>query len=263
MTSRGPVKASLLWAAALLCLGGTLAAQSVEEQALVTDRPDFTESAETIAPGRVQLETGYTFADEEGDAETHSWGELLVRIGVSRIVELRLGFNSYLQATRPGEDPSGVEDSSVGVKIKLQEIREGSGRPQVALLLGTTLPTGSSEYRESHLQPGAALALGWALSPRTGLGVNLNYAYLSEEGEQFSEFAGSLALGYALRHRLGGYIEYFGFKPQSDGGPDTHFLDGGFTWLLSNNAQLDARAGVGLNSAAADYFVGAGAAWRW
>ncbi|MGB6361714.1 MAG: transporter, partial [Thermoanaerobaculia bacterium] len=88
-------------------------------------------------------------------------------------------------------------------------------------------------------------------------------AYLSEEGEQFSELAGSVAIGYGLSKRLGGYLEYFGFNSPSRSGPDSHFLDGGFTWLLSNNAQLDARAGVGLNSAAADFFVGVGAAWRW
>lgn len=257
------MKASILWAAALLCLTGPLTAQPIEEGPLVTDRPDFTESADTIAPGRVQLETGYTFTDEERDTETHAWGEVLVRIGLSRSVELRLGLNSYLQTSRPGEDLSGLEDSSVGVKIKLQDSRPGSARPQVALILGAALPTGSSEYRASHAQPGSALALGWGLSPRLGLGANVNYAYLSEEGEQFGELAGSLALGYALSHRVGGYIEYFGFNPQSRGGPDTHFLNGGFTWLLTSNAQLDARAGIGLNSAAADYFVGVGAAWRW
>ncbi|MGB5815130.1 MAG: transporter [Thermoanaerobaculia bacterium] len=257
------MKASFLAVAVLVCLTGPLVAQSVQEEPLVTDRPDFTESAETIAPGRVQLETGYTMIDEGEDTETEAWGEVLVRIGVSQRVELRLGLNSYLQTTRPGEDLSGFQDSSVGVKIKLRDTIEGSARPQVALLLGTTLPTGSSEYREPHARPGSALALAWCLSSRIGLGANLNYAYLSEEGEQFSELAGSVAIGYGLSKRLGGYLEYFGFNSPSRSGPDSHFLDGGFTWLLSNNAQLDARAGVGLNSAAADFFVGVGAAWRW
>jgi hypothetical protein len=257
------MKVAFLAVAALVCLPGPLASQAVEEEPLITDRPDFTESAETMAPGRVQLETGFTRIDEGGDTATDAWGEVLVRIGLSQRVELRLGLNSYLQTTRPGEDLSGLQDSSIGVKIKLRDTIEGSARPQVALLVGTTLPTGSTEYREPHAHPGTALALAWSLSPRFGLGVNLDYAYLSEEGEQFGELAASVAIGYALSKRLGGYLEYFGFDPQSGGRPGTHFLDGGFTWLLSNNAQLDARAGVGLNSAAADYFVGLGAAWRW
>ena len=38
--------------------------------------------------------------------------------------------------------------------------------------------------------------------------------------------------------------------------------DGGFTFLVNNNFQLDVRAGVGLNEAADDYFVGTGFAVR-
>jgi hypothetical protein len=39
-------------------------------------------------------------------------------------------------------------------------------------------------------------------------------------------------------------------------------MDGGFTWLVSDNLQLDISAGAGLNHAAPDFFISAGAAWR-
>ena len=56
------------------------------QQPLISDRPDFTESAATITPGRVQMEAGYTFARLE-EVEGHAIGEILARIGVLSGVE--------------------------------------------------------------------------------------------------------------------------------------------------------------------------------
>lgn len=95
------------------------------------------------------------------------------------------------------------------------------------------------------------------------MGSNLNYAYLSEEGDRFHQFSGSLALGYKLTEKWGTYIEYFGFVPASKDGPNKSFFDGGFTYLVNDDLQLDARAGIGaFNGESPDYFVGIGMSWR-
>jgi hypothetical protein len=71
-------------------------------------------------------------------------------------------------------------------------------------------------------------------------------------------------LGYKLTEKWGAYIEYFGFVPASDDGPNASFFDGGFTYLVTNDLQLDARAGVGVfNADSPDYFTGVGVSWRW
>jgi hypothetical protein len=60
------------------------------------------------------------------------------------------------------------------------------------------------------------------------------------------------------------YIEYFGiFTEGRDSDLPQNYVDGGFTWLLTNNFQLDWRAGVGLNDSADNFFTGAGLAWRY
>lgn len=46
------------------------------------------------------------------------------------------------------------------------------------------------------------------------------------------------------------------------GAPDPVSLDGGLTFGIRDNVQLDISAGVGLNRAADDWFVGAGVAIR-
>ena len=62
--------------------------------------------------------------------------------------------------------------------------------------------------------------------------------------------------------RLGGFVEYFG-GVKTRGEDDEHSVDGGFTWLVNDDLQLDLSAGVGLNHAAPDFFVSAGFAWRY
>ncbi len=232
-----------------------------DEDPLITDRPDFTESAVTVTRGRTQIEAGYTFT-ETGDFEEQAIGELLVRIGWTEILELRLGINSWVQVDGPGVDVSGNEDVSIGCKIRLSDpLPPGSKLPQVAVLLATTLPTGSDEFSVADPQPSAVLALAWDLSERTSIGSNVGYARVGETGSRFGELSASLALGHTLSERLGGYVELYAFTRQ-EGQGDDQFVNAGFTWALSPDSQLDFRAGTGLDSDSADFFVGAGAAWR-
>ena len=53
---------------------------------------------------------------------------------------------------------------------------------------------------------------------------------------------------------MGCYFEYFGLYPHSGNATQPqHYFDGGVTYLVTNNIQLDVRAGTGLNHAADDY----------
>lgn len=105
----------LFVAAGALLIGGAAAAQ--EPAPLVTDRPDFTESTETVPAGRVQFEGGYTPL-RSGGVDEHAIGEVLLRLGVSGRTELRLGLNSFLVARVPGEPTStGLEGASLGANM--------------------------------------------------------------------------------------------------------------------------------------------------
>jgi len=247
-----PILAALVAAFALTGYAGA------QEEPLVGDRPDFTESAQTIAPRRVQVEAGTTYV--EGDeSETLSLGELLVRVGLHELVELRVGLNSYVDVNvAGGPDSSGLVDSTLGVKIALGELLGWT----TATLIGTTLPTGDSLFGDSSWRPSAVFVAERDLSCSTSLGTNFGYVYNRADGERFDEWAGSAALGFTLTESIGSFVEVFGFVPMDGGGPETYFFDAGLTKSLSPNLQLDLRAGVGLNSAADDWFTGAGLIWR-
>lgn len=230
---------------------------------IITDRPDFTESTETVPAGMVQVEGGYTLAAGGAD-RVHSIGELLVRVGVGSRSELRFDASSYTIASSDGETTRGFEDLGIGAKVKLVEEAEhpGSVRPALSLLLGTSLPTGARAYRERTLQPEIKLAAGWGLSERLSLGANLNHAWLSEGGRRFGQQSASASFGYSLSEKVGSYFEGFAFSPESPSGPTAKYVNGGLTYQVHDGLQLDARGGARVGAASQDYFVGVGLAWR-
>lgn len=247
---------------AVALAAGPAVAQEGGDEPLVTDRPDFTESADTVAPGRFQLEGGVTFAEAD-DVEERSYGELLGRLGLLDWLELRLGVPSYVEVEAPGGfDASGWEDASLGVKAKLAP--GGGARPAAALIVATTLPTGSGELGGGDaLQPEAVLSLAWDLAPDLGLGTNLGWAYPKDGGDRFHQLFASGALGWSATERLGLFAELFGFSEEEPDGDATLYADGGATWALSPDAQLDVRVGTGLSGTETDWFAGVGFAVRW
>lgn len=241
-------------------------AASQEAESLVTDRPDFTESASVPGGGRIQVEGGWTV---EGDDEVraHSLGEVLIRIGVGERFEARIEPLTWISIdgdeTVDADDADGLDDAGIGFKAMLFDARP-PGVPAAAILLGTTIPTGDEEVGEEGWQPEARLALGWDLSELWSLGANLGWGRPEEDGERFDQALGSVALGRSLGERVGAFLELYGLAPAgAEGNDDAAYLDGGFTLAFGPDAQLDARAGAGLTDAAADWFFGLGFARRW
>lgn len=257
-----------LWLSCFLgCTGilcGAESARSQESEPLVTDRPDFTESASVPGGGRVQVEGGWT-VEEAGDVGEHSLGEILVRIGIGERFEARIEPATWISVDGGdgGDDVAGLDDAGIGFKVLFLEASP-PGVPATALLLGTTIPTGDDEIGVESWQPEARLALGWDLSEVWSLGANAGWGRPEEGGESFDQALGSVAVGRAFGERLGAFAELYGFAPASaEGDDDAAYFDGGLTFGFGLDAQLDVRAGVGLTDASADWLFGLGFARRW
>jgi hypothetical protein len=250
--------AALGWSLGLLAIGWTGAA--VGQEPLVSDRPDFTESAATVAPGRVQLEGGWTFARVD-ELETHTLGETLARIGLIRHGELRLGLNSWADVDGPGDfADSGIQDLHLGAKFLLLET--AGARPAAALLLGSSLPTGSDGIGAEHPDPEVILALAWGLTDILSLGANLGHAWPHGDDDRFAQSWGSVSLGMAATGRIGLFLEWLGFDREEADGPGHAWMDAGLTCRLNDDLQVDARYGKGLSGRDPDYYLGVGLAVR-
>ncbi|MGE3408746.1 MAG: transporter [Pirellulales bacterium] len=126
------------------------------------------------------------------------------------------------------------------------------------------IPTGSAAFTSNSLEPGVNWLYGWDVNDFLSMaGSTQGNRRIDNSGEAYLEIAQSWTVGYTLTERLHAYTEWFALMPN---GADTalteHYFDGGFTFLLNDNWQFDIRAGVGLNSAAQDYFIGTGFAMR-
>lgn len=255
---------------------GPLLAQDVppeEPGELVTDRPDQTESASVVAPGFFQLETGVLFTREDADGQEIDVLEgpgTLARIGLGNRTELRLAWAGLVEVDAKGE-LDGVADAELGGKVILRTGADGG--PEVAFLTGVSLPVGDDELTSDRYDPSFRLSVAHDLSDRVSLGYNLGMAWSSEataeeDGgeavrETFSRFVYTAALGFALGERLGAFAEVFGEEPVDAPGSSAVSVDGGFTYLVRPNLQLDLFGGAGLTDDAADWFVGTGLSVRW
>ncbi len=230
---------------------------------LVSDRPDFTESTQLIAPGHVQVESGITQSSED-DVRTVSVGEVFTRIGLADRLELRVVPNSYsVVSFDAGPTLRGREDPTLGVKIGLLDPTEmPSWRPALSLIAGTSIPLGSARFRAPHLQPEAKLLASWTINDRVSFASNVNYARPVFADRGVDEYSASASFGFVLTERVGVYTEAFGFSLQN-GSNTRKFANVGSTLLLSPDLQLDARVGVGPSTKAGDYFFGVGVVRRW
>lgn len=230
------------------------------EQPLVANRPGFSSVSEVVPKGDVELNSGIGWS-RAGDAESLALGQVFVRAGLGHNVELRLGLNSWVESNAAGGDLSGLEDAFVGIKVGLAG---GGGRkPQAALILESTVPSGDEELGVDDPQPRALVVLSWDLGPRVHLDSNYGLASLTDGGGRFEEASASFAFGVSLVGTLAAYLEYAGFVPLDGDHAERHYAFAALTWLPSPSSQLDVGLGQGLNGDDPELFASAGVTYRW
>ena len=127
-----------------------------------------------------------------------------------------------------------------------------------------TVPTGGAAFSDGQVQPGANLLYAWEVTDELLFGGSTQYnSAIDGLTDRYAEWAQSLTAGVSLAEDLGMYAEWFAFFPHSAAAvvPE-HYMNGGFTFLLSEDVQFDIRAGLGLNDEADDFFVGSGLSIR-
>ncbi|GAA4296229.1 transporter [Nibribacter koreensis] len=243
----------------LSALGQTKGIDSLS--AIETDRPDQTEAASVLPKGFIQLEAGFFRQVDKQEGLTfvsQLAPTALVRYGLLETLELRLLVERWqLKEQESGLGRvSGLGPIAIGTKIKITE--EKGLLPAMAFIGHLTLQTGKSEFRPSYVVPDFRFSLAHTLSDRFSLGYNVGYEWAPDEA--LGQTIYTIALGASLTERLGSFVEFYGQKPQSLNWQ--HHLDGGLTYKLLPNLQLDASAGIGLSQDTPDYFVSGGVSVR-
>lgn len=246
-----------------------------EEDEIETDRDSFT-PATVIAPRRrFILESAYTFTDNRGFKESHSFPETILRYGLTDRIELRLGWNAEMGGggdELSGSDAGGEFDPlsanakreyniSYGVKLRVTDQKRWMPR-SIAIIQAAT-PTGGSTGTSTATALIATYAAGWVFSNKWQFDAAMRYGYDSERGDHFNHWAPSAVLRIPLGEKLATHIEYFSLLTSGKEENTTkHYISPGVRYLVTSNLELGVRVGWGLNQQSARFFTNAGFGWR-
>lgn len=254
-----------------------------EFDAIATDRPDITESAQITPLGWFQYEGGYQFSNSKEsygamEVKNRHQYEQVLRFGISEKFEVRAVINSNTERTTSlgivGEDRrTGTEPITVGFKYNLIE---GNGAfPQTTWHSHLSLPWlvyGGyvAPYQSNIVYHEQRLMMEKGITDRFGLATNIGLSGgLAGSNGFINEGMFSLAAGYDLRADFGIFLEYFSeFTWGGNVIYATPYVDGGFTKLLSNDLQLDIYAGYDLSTTlgarlpSTGFFFGTGVSYR-
>lgn len=238
---------------------------------LVTDRPDFTESSVTVGRGVTQLEMGYLYVNDRAPGTSfdgHAYPDLLLRQGLfAEWFELRIGW-TYLSDRETIGNLTTTNDRSsdllVGAKIALTP--QEDLLPEMALIAQMFVPISDDPILGGgEVLPGVNWIYSWELNDWLSIAGSsqINRALDGANGEPYGLFAQTAVAGFSLTDCVGAFSEWFAFVPD---GADTvhtqHYFNGGFTYLITDDLQLDVKAGLGLSDNADDFFVGTGLSVR-
>lgn len=225
---------------------------------IVADRPGFSTSPQTVPAGHLQIEGGYQFIADRG-VDSQGMPLLLIRAGLAKNLELRFSWNGLSWTENNGHFKPEASDMSVELKAHLMEQRRFL--PAVGLLGSLSIPTGNGTSTSNSVDPSGGLLWNYNFAAGPGLFGTVLLSSVTGDDGRFFEGANAVGVSLPINDRFGSFVEYFGFY-RNGGGGAAHNLNGGITYLVNDNLQLDVNGGFGINGRAEDYFLGAGLAFR-
>lgn len=242
-------------ARAPLTLTLLLAAPAGASSQIVTDRPDFVESAATVGSGALQVETSVAF-EVAGSHPLRSaaWSlPTLLRFGVSADVEVRFESDFWVRdvSSAPLRGESGRADASVG--LKWHALDAAGPVPAAALLVHADLPSGSPGLRGEGVRPSLRAVAEWALPRGLGLGVMPGVAWETSPGGRHAAGLLGLVLGKEISPAVRMFCEaaFERLAGEARGGHEA-VANAGLAWLVGPSVQLDLAVSLGLTSASPD-----------
>lgn len=223
-------------------------------QDMVTDRPDQTESASIVPKFRAQLESGFDFKDPNalsGIKNVQSIQSLL-RFGVASNMELRLGFANETSTLL--DDPKNSVSNVLNPGIKYRILNGEGIIPDVAVLGSFILPINKVDNELAFWSPEIRLAAQSDLLDFLSIGANFALFWDSDAYDTQKFY--SVVLGLDVIPNTGLFFEFFGEEYKTLGSEG--YLNGGFTYNILNNLQLDGYIGYGLNENSDSMFWGVG-----
>ena len=238
----------------LLIVSTSIYSQTTEP--IQADRPDQTETPAIVPEGMFQVETGFTFQKNDANSKSFTLPSTLWKYGVNENFELRL-ITEFSSEETNNEILNGLSPIYIGFKVKLAD--EKGIIPKTSFIGHISLPNmASTKFKTEYFAPEFRFVMQHTLSEKISFSYNLGAEWDGFSAEP--TFIYTNAIGYSISDKLGSYFEIFGFIPQNT--KSNHSIDGGITYLISNNFMVDLSSGFGISKNAPDYYWALGFSFR-
>ncbi len=240
----------------------TIKAVMVEEVGMIPpinpDRPSQADGAYVTPKGYFEMENGFSITDTD-PGFLYYYPSTVWKVGVNQNFEVRL-ITEYIDIQHEGlADVHGLLPIQVGFKAKLLD--EHGVIPQAAFLGHLSLPgVASTQFQTDYFAPSMSLAFQNNISQRFNVFYDLGAKWDGQDPRP--TFLYALGVGANVIHGLGVYIEAYGDLPQQLEDDYHHRLDGGVSYLISNDVMVDLSGGIGLSDNAPEKYVAIGFSYR-
>jgi hypothetical protein len=220
------------------------------------DRPGIADASTVVGEGVLQIEIGGQVARQP---DVREWTTpTLVRYGLTPKLEARLESDlwSRTRVTAGGltSSDSGFAPISAGVKYQF--------RDSLGVIARLVIPSGTDAFKEDSVGGDVRLAGDFALGEKWALNPNIGFA-VADDGGRFASAIAAVTLGYNVSDRLQPFADVALQSPEERGGDTSVVFDGGVSWIVTPDTQLDISAGTGVaGSTPADFFWSAGISHR-
>jgi len=235
-----------------------VSAAQADLRPLAADRPDATESPQTVDKGHWQIETTILgFAQDKQSGVTSRSFEAFntnLKYGLTDSVDIHFVMTPYVkeEVEQNGVMTSKSSYSDLEVRSKINLWGNDGGDGALALLPYIKLPAG--KLSNDKVEGGLIITYGTDLAG-FGVGIQAQLDSVYNKMKDEMDFSGSYTavLGYDLAEKVGGYMEYVGeFDVEGDYFPYASF---GATYQMNANQQWDIGSKVALSDEGQDFEV--------
>ena len=223
---------------------------------LTTDRPDTTESPNTVDAGHFQFEMELANWSRDGGGREFSLGEINAKIGLDASTDLQVVIPFYTQVRDGGEGFGDVQ-----IRLKRNLWGNDAGSTALGLMPFVKIPSADSDLGNGKFEGGLIVVFGfdgpaaWSCAVMAEVDLKADH----EGGGSHFEGLTSATMSHEVTETTGVFFEFVSILSTELGSAWEAYFNTGMTWAITPAWQIDAGIRVGLTDAATDLkpFLGA------
>lgn len=234
---------------------------SQTHETIRTGRPGQSIGGNVVGTGLLQIQSGLDAVQDNKDlfeSDTYLLSNV-IRFGLNEKFEVSMVANiqsQEIQNNNINSTRDGLNSLQVGSRYNIIPTSDGL-IPALGVQARIKLTAVDSDYRDKHAIPIITIASVHNLSHRFNLFTNLGGEFNADKNAPSMFY--TLNLSYSINNKWGSFIENYGNVDQN---LFYSYMDGGLSYLLNKDHQLDMSLGWGHNHGVQHHFVSVGISSR-